>query len=992
MPDDTLQIAFEAIDKGLTKKIGEISGDLDKLEGKIDSSADAFGGWGDVLDKSFAGVGTNAADVTKKLNELGAATTDAAKIQNELERAQNDVITSAQKLAEAQQALTRNTDPSKHAELQREVSSAQVSLDHAAASVQKYSGELNKLSGSTDKAKGGFSGWQAAIVTANQGIDLLGRGIGIVKDVIDQTVGSTVKYAKEVRDLSTNLNLSAEETSKIIQASDDYGISVETITSALQMAVKKGFTPSIETLAKLADEYNNISDPTQRAARLTEVFGRNWTALTPMLKEGGTAIRNAAKEAERLGLVLSDKDVQAARELEIQIDNLNDRVDALKLKIGKQLIPDLTTSATNLTTLIGVLDGSATSAEKTQYQIDVLNRVFGEGAPIIANTIKQLRDYQKGLDSTAQTESERMLRANMAQVKSFGAVQTSISDLNRGVRNQADVYNVLDTAMDGNLARQKAMASAQAIVSQEMSDLNTVMSGAIKNEMKQFGDRQDDLATKAAKVKEELDKLQASQGAVATSTKKHGLTANETTLTQLQLAKAEAELAAQNTKTTMSAGELANAQQRLAIAKEKLDAINEKESHSARELTEAQANLANAQKDLANQTDPMKQAEMAVQVDKLKEKLGEASGAAVSYVDNSKRIKELQGEYDEINKEIAANAAAHEDATRRILFGYAEQQLAVGGLTETEFKALDALAVQWGLKSKEDIAAMQAIRDAAAGLAKDGSIQEFVNEVTGMKPIDIPMEPKIDIGALKANPLPTIDLPVAPKVDREAFREKKLDPIEIPVRPKVDAKAAKDLTGDLKYAPPLITPRVDTKQATIDITALVTNVGNTVPKEKSILFIANTTTATRDTNTFMKLFGSIPPKKEILMEVDGKAGLQVLDDIYLAEEKLYNKLVEITVKYKQEGEPPEGFQHGGSYIVPPNPRGGAGDYFPVLAAPGERVTVQTRAQQNTTPAAVQGGDTFIYNTTVESTLAMAMYMDKQRRDRLARSNARMGVI
>jgi ABC-type phosphate transport system substrate-binding protein len=35
------------------------------------------------------------------------------------------------------------------------------------------------------------------------------------------------------------------------------------------------------------------------------------------------------------------------------------------------------------------------------------------------------------------------------------------------------------------------------------------------------------------------------------------------------------------------------------------------------------------------------------------------------------------------------------------------------------------------------------------------------------------------------------------------------------------------------------------------------------------------------------------------------------------------------------------------YMVPPNPRGGSGDYYPVIAAPGERV--------NVTPAGAGGG-------------------------------------
>jgi ABC-type phosphate transport system substrate-binding protein len=34
------------------------------------------------------------------------------------------------------------------------------------------------------------------------------------------------------------------------------------------------------------------------------------------------------------------------------------------------------------------------------------------------------------------------------------------------------------------------------------------------------------------------------------------------------------------------------------------------------------------------------------------------------------------------------------------------------------------------------------------------------------------------------------------------------------------------------------------------------------------------------------------------------------------------------------------------YIVPPNPQGGSGDYYPIIAAPGERVNVTPAGQSS----------------------------------------------
>jgi hypothetical protein len=88
-----------------------------------------------------------------------------------------------------------------------------------------------------------------------------------------------------------------------------------------------------------------------------------------------------------------------------------------------------------------------------------------------------------------------------------------------------------------------------------------------------------------------------------------------------------------------------------------------------------------------------------------------------------------------------------------------------------------------------------------------------------------------------------------------------------------------------------------------------------------------------------------------------------------------------------------GAQYGADFIVPPNPRGRIGDYFPVLAAPGERVIVQTKSQQATGGPQGGAGKTYnyTYNTNVYNPLAAAMLEDKQRRDRRERSDARMGI-
>jgi len=283
-----------------------------------------------------------------------------------------------------------------------------------------------------------------------------------------------------------------------------------------------------------------------------------------------------------------------------------------------------------------------------------------------------------------------------AQVKRRGSMHDLITtvqtDIGAAIRMAAAQKVSADSVSQGidNLARNYRLMGEAAEASnrralEAMGRLTESMSGELRDETQRYAEQQGSLRDRASEIAAELDKLNASQGRAITVQRESSLTAAELNLVTQQLAR--------------------------------------------------------AQGDLAVATDPLKQAELAVKVEDLQGKINGASGAVTTYIDNSRRISELQGQYDAVNSEIEANAKAHETATHRILFGYAQQELAVGGLTEKEVAALDRLAVTWGLKSQEDIEAMQNIRAAAADLAADGSIEKFLDRVVvGMPPARIEFE------------------------------------------------------------------------------------------------------------------------------------------------------------------------------------------------------------------------------------------------------------
>lgn len=120
--------------------------------------------------------------------------------------------------------------------------------------------------------------------------------------------------------------------------------------------------------------------------------------------------------------------------------------------------------------------------------------------------------------------------------------------------------------------------------------------------------------------------------------------------------------------------------------------------------------LGNAWDDFTEQ-----QTEAKSKVEELTGKITELEGKRYLTSAQKEELAGLRGELAEVNAAVEENAVAHEEATKRILFGYMEQRLGLDGLTEAELQALTDVAAAWGLidqKTYDTIVAIDAAADA----------------------------------------------------------------------------------------------------------------------------------------------------------------------------------------------------------------------------------------------------------------------------------------
>lgn len=153
-----------------------------------------------------------------------------------------------------------------------------------------------------------------------------------IKKVFDATVGTMVAYADQVRAIQQSTGMSAEESSKLIQVLDDMKVSYESLQKVIQ---KNGdeFDYSVEGLAAMSDQYNNLSSAQERAEFMQKRFGKSWVEFVETMEQGGDKIR-AAGDDINAGLILDQESIDSAREYQVQIDNLTDSWEALKVSAG----------------------------------------------------------------------------------------------------------------------------------------------------------------------------------------------------------------------------------------------------------------------------------------------------------------------------------------------------------------------------------------------------------------------------------------------------------------------------------------------------------------------------------------------------------------------------------------------------------------------------------------------------------------------------------
>ena len=236
--------------------------------------------------------------------------------------------------------------------------------------------EMKKVADSAEKdlGKAGAAGSNLSAGMTKVGAAMMGVGAGMLMVGVN-AAGTAVDLGKEVIKLQRYTGLTAEEASKLGYAAKMSGVDVDTLSTGLGKLAKtmdtspekftklgvevktsdghlRGMT---DVLGDVADKIKAMGPGTESTAAAIEVFGRNGASMLPFLLKGKEGIAELSKEAEKMGLVLSQDNVNAVKDSVKAQREFGAAITGLKTQIGLEMLPILTDFTKLVTELPGPL-------------------------------------------------------------------------------------------------------------------------------------------------------------------------------------------------------------------------------------------------------------------------------------------------------------------------------------------------------------------------------------------------------------------------------------------------------------------------------------------------------------------------------------------------------------------------------------------------------------------------------------------------------------
>ena len=144
--------------------------------------------------------------------------------------------------------------------------------------------------------------------------------------------------------------------------------SAETAAGLSQLGLSAAHLQSLapeEQFETLVKAFQKMPAGSQKSALAMQLFGKNAQSLMPLLNSSSDSIDELRENAEKLGLIMSDEDVDASVAFGDALDDLSRTWQSFKMKIGAQFLPGFTSGLKTAASMLGDLSSALVAGFKT---------------------------------------------------------------------------------------------------------------------------------------------------------------------------------------------------------------------------------------------------------------------------------------------------------------------------------------------------------------------------------------------------------------------------------------------------------------------------------------------------------------------------------------------------------------------------------------------------------------------------------------------------
>ena len=348
-----------------------------------------------------------------------------------------DALKQAQSKLDAEIKKGGNVNQEEYRKLQREIISAETSLKNLKNEAKNSNPQIIALKEALKKTG------EVAGNVLKKSLDFTVEGVklmaGACTTAITAVGGLAIKagaLADDLNTMATVTGLSTKQLQEFAYASDLIDVSTDTLAGSLKKltsnmaTAQKGSGDVYDTFKALGVEFKNadgtlrnsndvfndtiralgkVKNETERDALAMKLFGKSATDLNPLIEGGIDTLEEMSKQANELGLILSQEALDGANAFNDQLDILKANGKGLFQVIGTEVASSLTPAMEKVNAVTMDVIKSLTTAMKegglkglvdeASKQIGVLTTKLVENLPKVAefgvNIIKTLIDTLK---------------------------------------------------------------------------------------------------------------------------------------------------------------------------------------------------------------------------------------------------------------------------------------------------------------------------------------------------------------------------------------------------------------------------------------------------------------------------------------------------------------------------------------------------------------------------------------------------------------------